>query len=1689
LSYYAQAEFLDCAAGFPQTPVAAGSRVAKRKFPSRLREIPLHGVLMSFVRTIVRRVVLFSCLVLLSTSVSAFAQSAPTCSLTANPMNGQAPLRVSFTVACTDPNQNFLSGQIVFGDGGFSNFSTLTPPPISHVYYRAGSVQATVFGSYVTTQSAPSSETITVTPFVPTGPSTIGDIFVSGDNGAIEAHKPDGTLSNILTVPRTDFLGGMAFDANRRLFASDRSGGDDSSVPNVWSFDQSGNPKTFTNDLATTSINSLAFDKNGTAYIGGQSTLVSGAAAIIAVSSSGIQTPVFSAASDQTQGFFIEFLDLAGDQCTVYYTLGTASIKRFNVCTNQQQQDFNLTALAGSNAEEIRIRPNGEVLVADGASVIRLDAKGNQTQTYGSTLRVSFYSLALDPDGTSFWTGDKSGTVYRFDIDSGKLLTQFSTQLGTTDGISLFGEIRAAANPGPSCTLAVTPTSGSVPLTVNANGSCTNSSLNTLDFGDGTPVEQDTSSDSHTYVNSGTFVVKFTGVDPGGTKNVATQVVTVNQPPTCSLSITPTSGFAALTVNVNASCLDTDGFVSSASIDWGDATPTTQLNCDGNCSFNGTHTYNAANTYLATLSAKDNAGATSQPVEQDIVVNPNISVSTVQISDKQRTDGQTRPLQITLSNVSKTATVNFTGQATTSNPAYTVSTDCKSLAPGASCSVFASFKASAACELQGTNITLPNDDPGGSPTINITGYGADSGFQLDDLTNSKLTAQALVNAIVGQGVVTSNVTYTGAPLSAGTFSSSSSIVGFNNGIVLSSGSVRNLAGPNCIPNMTVDHSLPGDSDLDTLAGQGNKTADASVLEFDFVPNGSVLTFQYVFSSEEYNEFVSSPFNDTFGFFVNGQNVALIPGTATPVAINNVNAGQSNRGVAPPGAPNSKFFINNDFDSPNAPVDTEMDGLTVVMTAQAQVNPGKTNHIKLAIADASDGILDSNVFIQGGSFTSQQVTIAPLTIAFGNQAVGTTSAAQTVTFTNNGATPVTISGITAPNGFSQTNTCPSTLAPVGQTGSSCTISVTFNPISNVNYSGNLIIADNAAGNPHTVSLSGTGTGTPQGPLCNLSVNPNSGVAPLPITATGSCTAGTAPISSTSLDFGDGSQAQNGSSGTHTYNAGGTFTVKVTAIDANGLSGSATQTVTVRINTAPTCTLTVSPTSGIVPLPVTATGNCVDAENNISTTVLDFGDGTTANGASGTHTYNAAGTFNVKVTATDALGLSGSASQTVTVTVNNFPQGLFVGVSSGTIKRFASDGTLTQTLTTGLNGTVSGMGFDKAGNLYATDFTAGNVSRFDPKTGALLGTFGTGFNCQPETIVFDGAGNAYVGQQGCSRQILKFDPSGKLVTTFTVATEEQGSDDIDLSADNCTLLYTSEGPSILRYDVCRNQQLPPFATGLKKALMLRILPDGGVIVGDLTDIVRLNATGQQVMTYTAPGDQCLYSITLDQDGTSFWAGDYCSSNIYRFDINSGKQLAKFNSGTPSGTVFGVAISGSGLNVAGLGNAGTVATSPASATLASGQSATFTVSFTANAASAGHTLTLSCASLPAGLGCSFNPSTITLGAAGTTTTSTLTITRTITATLLHPSSPWMLASWMGIVPAIVLVGLRSPRRGRSSMMWVAMIVACTGIWAGCGGGGGSMSQSTPPTPTPHGTYTVIVVGSSGGMQASTTVNLTVQ
>ena len=141
--------------------------------------------------------------------------------------------------------------------------------------------------------------------------------------------------------------------------------------------------------------------------------------------------------------------------------------------------------------------------------------------------------------------------------------------------------------------------------------------------------------------------------------------------------------------------------------------------------------------------------------------------------------------------------------------------------------------------------------------------------------NSGVTATDMVNTLLGGGISASNVVYTGANNSSGQFSGGTGIIGFENGILLTSGSTANVIGPNTSGSATTSNGLAGNATLNGLV-PGYTTHDASILSFDFVPTGSFVQFSYVFSSEEYNEWVGSSFNDVFGFFVNGVNYALIP---------------------------------------------------------------------------------------------------------------------------------------------------------------------------------------------------------------------------------------------------------------------------------------------------------------------------------------------------------------------------------------------------------------------------------------------------------------------------------------------------------------------------------------------------------------------------------------------------------------------------------------------------------------------------------------------------------------------------------------------------------------------------------------------------------------------------------------------
>ena len=229
------------------------------------------------------------------------------------------------------------------------------------------------------------------------------------------------------------------------------------------------------------------------------------------------------------------------------------------------------------------------------------------------------------------------------------------------------------------------------------------------------------------------------------------------------------------------------------------------------------------------------------------------------------------------------------------------------------------------------------------------------------------TAAQIAQTIAGSGVSVSNVTFAGTENAAGLLTNGTSAVGFDSGVVMGTGSVQSnpdefikgVEGPNEDSGNTTVNGTPGAADLTALAGFD--TFDAAVLEFDFVPQGPIAEFRYVFASDEYFEYANSSYNDVFAFFVNDTNCALVPGTTDPVSINTINGGNP-IGVDPQ---HEEFYVDND----DGHLPTEMDGLTTILTCTAAVTPDVTNHMRLAIADGSDSALDSNVFIEGGSLVS------------------------------------------------------------------------------------------------------------------------------------------------------------------------------------------------------------------------------------------------------------------------------------------------------------------------------------------------------------------------------------------------------------------------------------------------------------------------------------------------------------------------------------------------------------------------------------------------------------------------------------------------------------------------------------------------------------------------------------------------
>ena len=223
----------------------------------------------------------------------------------------------------------------------------------------------------------------------------------------------------------------------------------------------------------------------------------------------------------------------------------------------------------------------------------------------------------------------------------------------------------------------------------------------------------------------------------------------------------------------------------------------------------------------------------------------------------------------------------------------------------------------------------------------------------------------------GNCVEVFNIQRIGNVNSIGSFSNGLASIGIENGIVFTTGELENIKGPNISSETSGGLYGPStDPFLSKVVGNA-PVFDVIGIEFDFIPTGDFVSFDYVFASEEYCEFVGTEFNDVFGFFVSGPgivgneynksiNVATIEGR-DEVAINSVNH-----------LDNTDFFISNrescEIDDVGKVLNTiEFDGFTIPLQAFFNVIPCETYHIRLVVGDVGDEFLDSAVFLKGKSF--------------------------------------------------------------------------------------------------------------------------------------------------------------------------------------------------------------------------------------------------------------------------------------------------------------------------------------------------------------------------------------------------------------------------------------------------------------------------------------------------------------------------------------------------------------------------------------------------------------------------------------------------------------------------------------------------------------------------------------------------
>lgn len=263
------------------------------------------------------------------------------------------------------------------------------------------------------------------------------------------------------------------------------------------------------------------------------------------------------------------------------------------------------------------------------------------------------------------------------------------------------------------------------------------------------------------------------------------------------------------------------------------------------------------------------------------------------------------------------------------------------------------------------------------------------------IDNTETPQQLMQSTFVGPNVTISTIKFNGTEANAqmvrdqvAKFSNGVGGLGISQGLALATGKAILAIGPNNQTGATNATSLPQQGDADLALITTNTIRNVAILEFDFVPTGNTVLFEYIFASEEYPTFVNSQFNDVFGLFLSGPgisgpysngaiNIAAIPGTTVPVAINNLNNGTTNNGPCE----YCQYYVNN-----TGGTEIQYNARTTELTAMGPVQNGQTYHLKFATSNVGDNSLDSAVFLRAASlradflgndqFTTEKIKMYP-----------------------------------------------------------------------------------------------------------------------------------------------------------------------------------------------------------------------------------------------------------------------------------------------------------------------------------------------------------------------------------------------------------------------------------------------------------------------------------------------------------------------------------------------------------------------------------------------------------------------------------------------------------------------------------------------------------------------------------------